>query len=669
MVVKCAQPLDGDQQRALWNALAQGGMTEPMEEPDGPPEADDPTNEPRVLMASPWMPPDKDELLIHESTLAHVAATFGIAAAWFFQVETGVDGLAWLEDHEQDDDEDDADDESLADQADGDGESSEQDDDDISSTEVGSSAAASTITPLVPPEMKGIFATTAADSVDPSDSVRVLFKAPDAPDQAPTPWSDIDAGGIALDDMSDDEDIDDDSDIGAIEYSRWRNGVPPFELSVSFPLERYPDILDNYDASDFGIAIKLAGPPVAGEDAVINAMFALWLSAYQDERTDAYEPFQRADVIHDKRHRSALLGVEQLRVPASAADQVHFLMWIVARINDVTPIFWARFDSGDEAEKVRLSADQKRSFVLAGNPISDRMNRQGEEAAIAWANTQSMWSKRELAGMLIEVALQRSPSDPSDALIAERLLRKAISWTDDSDAHGYLAVVLVRQRKLPEACVAALAAPDSNVRILTVIETAQSVATRVIEVIPLIDATTLAAADDDALAELVTEVAKYSSDCLELILPMLPNRSSLVPHLYNASFGHARSASLEILMRVTKLPIPTNNNGEARTAYAMSWNNACIHAHAMKLFNIAAQIADDGLAYASENSYMYHSAACAYAAIGNNDLALQQITHAMDANYAHIEKMETDADLAPLFTDPRFAALFVEWRARRADLN
>jgi hypothetical protein len=31
--------------------------------------------------------------------------------------------------------------------------------------------------------------------------------------------------------------------------------------------------------------------------------------------------------------------------------------------------------------------------------------------------------------------------------------------------------------------------------------------------------------------------------------------------------------------------------------------------------------------------------------------------------------METDVDLLPLQSDPRFAQLFVEWRARRADLN
>jgi hypothetical protein len=45
------------------------------------------------------------------------------------------------------------------------------------------------------------------------------------------------------------------------------------------------------------------------------------------------------------------------------------------------------------------------------------------------------------------------------------------------------------------------------------------------------------------------------------------------------------------------------------------------------------------------------------------------VSKAIEHGYEHTEKMETDNDLAPLRADPRFAALFVEWRNRRADLN
>ena len=154
----------------------------------------------------------------------------------------------------------------------------------------------------------------------------------------------------------------------------------------SFPIERYPEIIDDYDWESFGIAFKLAGPALPGEESVINAFFALWLSVYQDERVDEFEPFQRADVIHDRKHRSALMWVERFAVPATASDQVHFLLWIVARIHDILPIAWARFDTVDDAVKSHADGgDGREPFVLAGNPFAERFRRHGEEAALAWA--------------------------------------------------------------------------------------------------------------------------------------------------------------------------------------------------------------------------------------------------------------------------------------------
>lgn len=703
VVVRCRTKLLADQQRELWNMLAVGGVTEPVDS-DEPAtlagslhhDASAAEDDPRELMAAPWMPPSTSELVAQRQALDHAAAKFEIVAAWFLKVETGVDSTAWIHDDGDDDDDDTDDDDTdddVSDDASGEGSDDSDDDDD---TDDDSSEAVHRIeiaprstlqdvvvAPLIVPaasrELGDPAQPRASTEPGAGDSIRILFRAPDAPDEPPTLWSEASSDPMALDDMADDDDDGDDGDIELIE-SRWRSGVPPLEYTVSFPLERYPDILDNYDAEDFGIAIKLSGHPVAGEDAVINALFALWLSAYQDERSETFEPFRRADVVHDRTHRSALLWVERLRVPATAADQVHFLMWIVARLAEITPIMWARFDTADEADKAKASADDNKPFVLAGNPFEDRLQRQGQEAALAWAVSQSVWTKRELAGMLIEVALSRDPNEAVGAALAEMLLRRALQWDELSNARGYLAIVLIRQRRFAEAFAVAMATTDEDVRLLTVIETAQVDYDTLLEtpnapsgtvtpLLQLLDPATMDASSDENLTELIAETAKHADALLAEVLPLLPARTSLIPHLYNASFGLERTTSLAILRRIIQLPPPPPGNSESRAAYAMAWNNACIHAHALGDYETAAEIAEGGLPYGDENPYMFHSAACAFAALGNSDRALELLTLAIAANYDHIEKMETDPDLAPLFKDPRFTALFKDWRDHRADLN
>jgi hypothetical protein len=56
------------------------------------------------------------------------------------------------------------------------------------------------------------------------------------------------------------------------------------------------------------------------------------------------------------------------------------------------------------------------------------------------AVAQSAWTRRELAGMLIEVALDHDPDNPTTAEVAELLLRRALAFDPKSDA-GYLAIV------------------------------------------------------------------------------------------------------------------------------------------------------------------------------------------------------------------------------------
>src|SRR5688572_30822421 len=382
----------------MWDALSVAGVTEKADE-DADSEPD------RQWHAAPWLPPAAHEVDPQRLALEATGEPFAIEAVWLVKVETGVDGITWLE-----------------------------------------------LMAMEAREEADPMPTEPSDVVDGvfEEGQEVLYAAPDAPPPEAT----------AADDDSDEDDPAELEDLEVITLeSHWRNGPPPFEHTVPFPIERYPEIIDDYDMDSFGIAFKLGGTAMLGEESVVNAFFALWLSVYQDERSEEFEPFQRADVIHDRKHRSALMWVERFGVPATASDQVHFLLWIVARMSEILPITWARFDAVDDAVKSQAQGSEGvEPFVLAGNPFSDRFRRQGEEAALAWAVSQTGWSRREIAGMLVEIALEHDPDNPTTAIVAERLLRRAQSFDAGSDAAGYLTIVLVRQGRLADAIALAKSA-------------------------------------------------------------------------------------------------------------------------------------------------------------------------------------------------------------------
>ena len=268
--------------------------------------------------------------------------------------------------------------------------------------------------------------------------------------------------------------------------------------------------------------------------------------------------------------------------------------------------------------------------------------------------------------MLVEVALEHDPDNPTTAAVAERLLRRAHSFDTSSDASGYLTIVLVRQGRLADAIALA---KSREVRLLVVGEIAEHAPNELLPALELLDDATLRDTEPEELADLTASVARHAPNQLGALLAKLPEDVSLVPHLYNASFAVDKPLALQILRRVLALPEPPRDAGEARTALVMAWNNACIHAHALGDYKLAVELADGGQGYAPENPYIYHSAACAYAAVGQIDRAIEQVSRAIEHEYEHTEKMETDADLSPLRSDPRFGALFNEWRTRRADLN
>lgn len=607
VIARSTHALDHATQRALWRALGEAGITE-----DDDDSSEDPEEPARRWHAAPWLPPTSDELAAQRAAFERAAEQFQLEAIWCVKLETAIDGIAWVE--------------AAAETAQA--EDVAEPDDDPSSELVG-------------------------DEPEPApEPAEVLYAAPDA-DANPPP--------LRVE-PRDEAEVEPDDAI-----SQWREGPPPLADGAPFPIERYPEIIADYDWESFGVAIKLARPTGDGEESVINAFFALWLSVYQDERVSEYEPFQRADVVHDRAHASALMWVERFAVPATAADQVHFLLWVIVQLHNILPIAWARFETVDDSVKARAAGDTTGApFVLAGNPLADRFHRSGEQAALTWAVAQSAWSRRELAGMLVEVALEHDPDDTKAAAVAERLLRRALAFDPQSDATGYLAIVLVRQRRVAEAHALATLAPR-DVRMLVVSETAEHRPDQLGSVLDLIDSEVGAAGEE--LADLVATVARHAPAELDRVLDRLPSDGSLIPHLYNTSFTVERREALKILRCVLRLPEPPREASEPRTAYVMAWNNACIHAHALADYRLAVELADGGQPYAPENPYIYHSAACAYAAVGSVDRALEQVSLAIDHDYEHTEKMETDQDLALLQRDPRFAALFSDWRGRRADLN
>ena len=189
--------------------------------------------------------------------------------------------------------------------------------------------------------------------------------------------------------------------------------------------------------------------------------------------------------------------------------------------------------------------------------------------------------------MLIEVALDHDPDETSTAVVAERLLRRALSFEASSDATGYLAIVLVRQRRYAEAITLARESPRRDVRLVVVGEIAEQAPAELGDALTLLDEDTLRATEAEEVADLVGAIARHAPAHLGAVLARLPEETTLVPYLYNASFSVDRPQALAILRRVLTLPAPAREAGEARTALVMAWNNACIHAHALRDYKLA----------------------------------------------------------------------------------
>jgi len=129
-----------------------------------------------------------------------------------------------------------------------------------------------------------------------------------------------------------------------------------------------------------------------------------------------------------------------------------------------------------------------------------------------------------------------------------------------------------------------------------------------------------------------------------------------IEQLAYASIGRPRGLALYQLLLSRTPPA----SGPARTSWLQSANNALIITHREKMYAESARIADILVAYATENPFITHAAACSFAAVGRDDDALLQVRRAVELGYPHLDKLRTDTDLGPLLSRPDFQALFAK---------
>ena len=77
-----------------------------------------------------------------------------------------------------------------------------------------------------------------------------------------------------------------------------------------------------------------------------------------------------------------------------------------------------------------------------------------------------------------------------------------------------------------------------------------------------------------------------------------------------------------------------------------------------KMWKKAEDLADRVQLFAKNNPYIFHHTACIYTAVGRINDALKQVELAKEYNYELLERMKTDIDLEPLFSDPKFQKIF-----------
>ena len=352
-------------------------------------------------------------------------------------------------------------------------------------------------------------------------------------------------------DDDEDDDGDDDDDDGDGDPSSRATGATArrrSSTSVPFPIERYPEIIDDYDCGELRHRAQArrrrARRRGIGHQRVLRAV-AVGLPGRARRGVRAVPARRRRP--RSPRTARALMWVERFAVPATAARSGPLpAVDRRAAARDPADRVGALRRASTTRVKARASGDDGDPFVLAGNPFADRFRAPGRRGRARVGGRR----RARGAGASSPACSSRSrsstiPTIRRRAPIAERLLRRALSFDPASDAAGYLAIVLVRQHRVAEAI--ALARDGAEPRRAAARRSARSPSTRPASSrrrssCSMRDAR--ATTPPEELAELVASIARHAPAHLAALLARLPDDVALVPHLYNASFSVDRPQAL-----------------------------------------------------------------------------------------------------------------------------
>lgn len=463
-----------------------------------------------------------------------------------------------------------------------------------------------------------------------------------------------------------DEDEDEAEDESEDEAALWQHGPPPSATETPFALEGYPDIIEAFDWQDFGIALKLDGPPVPGEHEVLCAAHRIWLSHYINEGAEE-APFRNTAATFDPVHRSVMIWVDRFTAAGSEEHKVHHLIEVINQIHQIVPIAHARFDEASmELKYAGLNGDTQPPFVLAGNPLGMAFEEGGETAAVAWAEEQRRWSKKELAAMYVEVGMHIDPDDAEAAPAALRSFDRAAALDPDNvDATAYAQVVLTRSGAPEQALQRAERSKNPGLVGYTFGLVAEHATEHIAAAAALVSKDVLAELDAKTVGEIVAAVGEHHVSGLPALLAALPRDTELITPLVHAGDKLDPALRLKVLQAVLAQEVPSDDDAD-RGNYVQTLNNACILAQEIKDYPLAKEIADRAQPYTTENPFIFHSAACAYVAVGELDAAMKQVEGAVEHHYDHLKELEEDVDLGELRTSPQFKALFAAWRERQS---